>query len=330
MRMVSLWMLTVEVYVIAYPSASLIASPPLQSGRSRRASLRASGTMSMPHRADAAPAASVVNITVHPALIVPVLEMADLDHLVTYAEAFSISDIYGSTVWPSGLIAARILYQMGRGRAGGLHGLRVLELGSGTGIASLAAMRMGADAMATDIFPPGLDLIRRAAELQPTHEGQGTLDVMLFDVTASYPLPDADVLVAADVLYDQKVARHVGRRVAEALSKRMRVIVTDPGRAGRADMFAGALQECGRLPDATVREMLESGRFVDAQVDVASSRPVGSDGAELLKAREEQRTENVGALELAGDLMRCDGSLGLPLLPKSERELLHFLELHDE
>lgn len=50
------------------------------------------------------------------------------------------------------------------------------------------------------------------------------------DVCSDEPLPDCDILIAADVLYNANLAAHVGRRCREALGKQIRVLVTDSQR----------------------------------------------------------------------------------------------------
>lgn len=52
-----------------------------------------------------------------------------------------------------------------------------------------------------------------------------------FDIFSSDPLPDSDVVVAADILYNEQLAKEVARRCCEILDlpieKRPQLIVTD-------------------------------------------------------------------------------------------------------
>ena len=124
------------------------------------------------------------------------------------------SDPFGACCWPSAVVAARTL------AARDVAGLRVLELGAGTGLASATAARLGADVVATDVSDISLELLRRAAD--------GAFDVQRLDFTdadAVAALGDFDIIVAADTLYEEAIARATARVVRAS-----RCIVVDPGR----------------------------------------------------------------------------------------------------
>ena len=126
------------------------------------------------------------------------------------------SDPFGACCWPSAVVAARAL------AARDVAGLRVLELGAGTGLASAAAARLGAAVVATDVSDLSLELLRRAAD--------GTFDVRRLDFTdadAVAALGDFDIIVAADTLYEEAIARATARVVR---ASRGACIVVDPGR----------------------------------------------------------------------------------------------------
>ena len=128
------------------------------------------------------------------------------------------SDPFGACCWPSAVVAARTL------AARDVAGLKVLELGAGTGLASATAARLGADVVATDVSDISLELLRRAAA-----DG-GAFDVQRLDFTdadAVAALGDFDVIVAADTLYEEAIARATARVVR---ASRGACIVVDPGR----------------------------------------------------------------------------------------------------
>lgn len=52
----------------------------------------------------------------------------------------------------------------------------------------------------------------------------------VFDVCSDEPLPECDVMIAADVLYNEHLASHVGKRCLEALCKGKKILVTDSQR----------------------------------------------------------------------------------------------------
>ncbi|HKC77906.1 MAG TPA: methyltransferase domain-containing protein, partial [Gaiellaceae bacterium] len=64
---------------------------------------------------------------------------------------------YWAELWPSGLALARHV------AARDLQGLRVLELGCGLGLPSLAAAACGAEVLATDWAEDAIELLRRNA-----------------------------------------------------------------------------------------------------------------------------------------------------------------------
>ena len=150
------------------------------------------------------------------------------------------SDPFGACCWPSAVVAARSL------AARDMAGLRVLELGAGTGLASAAAARLGADVVATDVSDISLELLRRAAA-----DG-GAFDVQRLDFTdadAVAALGDFDVIVAADTLYEEAIARATARVVR---ASRGACIVVDPGRPDGRRAFLDELAGLGRFEPAAV------------------------------------------------------------------------------
>ncbi len=130
---------------------------------------------------------------------------------------------YWSVLWRSGVALAWEL----EGFA--LNGRRVVELGCGLAVPSIAAARMGADVLATDACEEALTLVRRNA-----HEN----GVRLETATVRWERPDElrrrtpfDLVLAADVLYERD-------SVAVLLSLLPRlapeVLLADPGRPAAA------------------------------------------------------------------------------------------------
>jgi predicted nicotinamide N-methyase len=111
----------------------------------------------------------------------------------------------------------------------------ILELGTGTGLVSLTAALSGAKhIVATDYNPFSLALLERAKSLQLRPIPEGVLTTQIFDAKdLSIPLPPADLVLIADMLYDPKLAVAVAERVCEAVKRGSRVIVGEsPGRPG--------------------------------------------------------------------------------------------------
>jgi len=132
---------------------------------------------------------------------------------------------YWSVLWRSGVALACELDDLA------LRGLRVVELGCGLAVPSIAAARGGADVLATDASAEALPLVERNARLNA---------VRIETAEIAWEQPDElarrrrfDVLLAADVLYEPA-------SVAPLLSLLPRVAkeawIADPGR-GPADAF---------------------------------------------------------------------------------------------
>jgi predicted nicotinamide N-methyase len=132
---------------------------------------------------------------------------------------------YWAVLWRSGVALAHELDGMALG------GLRVVELGCGLAVPSIAAARAGATVLATDACAEALTLVARNAHAN---------DVYIETATVDWAEPDElieqapfDLVLAADVLYEHA-------SVAPLLSLLPRLApqawIADPGRA-TADAF---------------------------------------------------------------------------------------------
>ena len=145
-------------------------------------------------------------------------------------------DPYGSVLWPAAKTVSLRLLSPGFK----LDGKHVLELGTGTGLVSLAAAMGGAaSVLATDYNMFSLSLLERAKTLQRQSVGS-VLTTRFFDVKdLSVPLPDAEIVLVADMLYDPQLAVAVGKRVCEAYRRGSHVVVgNSPGRPGTPNFLA--------------------------------------------------------------------------------------------
>jgi predicted nicotinamide N-methyase len=146
---------------------------------------------------------------------------------------------YWAVLWRSGAALAREL----DGEA--LNGLRVVELGCGLGVPSLAAGRAGATVLATDEAPEALELVARSAEANGVH-----VETAVADWSGPGELLERgpfDLVLAADVLYERPT-------VAVLLKLLPRLAhgawLADPGRPA-----AGAfLEQAHRLWSVETRE----------------------------------------------------------------------------
>jgi predicted nicotinamide N-methyase len=136
---------------------------------------------------------------------------------------------YWAVLWRTGVALAR---QLG---CAGLGGRRVVELGCGLAVPSLAAARTGAIVLATDACPDALELVARNAGVNGVRVDTALVDWREPDeLLARAPF---DLVLAADVLYDRA-------SVAPLLSLLPRLApetwLADPGRPAAGAFLEGA------------------------------------------------------------------------------------------
>ena len=153
---------------------------------------------------------------------------------------------YWADIWPSSLVlSARLLEERGEGR-------RLLELGCGSGLVTMAAMQAGFDVTATDYYEDALHFTRANA-----WRALGREPVARMVDWRSFPagLNNFDVVVASDVLYERAYATLVAEAIERSLASHGTAIVADPGRIAAPDFLAAA-PKCGlTLLDTEVRPL---------------------------------------------------------------------------
>ena len=158
--------------------------------------------------------------------VVQILHPANADDLISEQD-FAIDDRlpYWADLWPSSVVLARFL----RGLRGA--GRTLLELGCGSGAVATAAARAGFAVTATDYYEDS-PLFARANAWRNAQ----------VDITArcadwnSWPidLRGFDLIVASDVLYEQRNAPLIARVMAQSLGQHGEGWIADPGRVGSA------------------------------------------------------------------------------------------------
>jgi predicted nicotinamide N-methyase len=174
-------------------------------------------------------------------------------------EAFAEAEFipYWAELWPSGVALAEHVATLD------LAGRRVVELGCGLGLPSLAASLGGADVVATDWSEDANVLLEQNAARNGTR--LRTLRVAWGDPGLLLSLTPFDLVLAADVLYEARnvepLLALLGRLAAPAL-------VADPGRR-HADAFLAGAASGGwkivtlcheRLPRGGIHRLEPSGR----------------------------------------------------------------------
>jgi len=162
-----------------------------------------------------------------------VLEYEDVDALLDDAIAHDTPAPYGAVLWHSSEVASRWITTHLRA------GQRVVDVGTGNGLCALVAAHLDAEVVALDVDPHVLDLVDGAAQAQGVD-----VTTQLFDVFADAAVPDCDLVVVADVLYEPELAQAVARCVKRAHDAGAAVLVVDPQRYARA-VFLDALQQQG-------------------------------------------------------------------------------------
>jgi predicted nicotinamide N-methyase len=156
---------------------------------------------------------------------------------------------YWAVLWRSGVALARELDGVALG------GLRVVELGCGLAVPSIAAARAGADVLATDECSEALELVARNAQANDLRVETATVDwAEPGELLRRAPF---DVVLAADVLYERA-------SVALLLALLPRLApeawVADPGRPAAA---AFVEQAARRWPVETrVRDVVNIHRLL--------------------------------------------------------------------
>jgi predicted nicotinamide N-methyase len=159
-------------------------------------------------------------------------------------EAFEHEEFlpYWAELWPSGIALARVV------RRRDVEGLRVLELGCGLGLPSIVAALGGAQVLATDWSPEGLEV----AEMNAARN-HADLETALVSWAGAEPLVRSapwDLVLGADLLYER-------RNVDQLLSLLPRlgeeILLAEPGRPPAARFFEQIELEVESLGDRVYR-----------------------------------------------------------------------------
>jgi predicted nicotinamide N-methyase len=163
---------------------------------------------------------------------------------------------YWAELWPSARALARHLLDDGSAKVrecesakvGDWGGGRVLELGCGVALPSLAMLGRGAEVLATDWYDDALRFARANAE----RNGLPPLRTELLD----WRLPRGgwgyDLVLAADVLYEQRNAALLAELLPRVTAPGGTVLVADPGRIYAGD-FLRLMRDTGwRTAEAAV------------------------------------------------------------------------------
>jgi predicted nicotinamide N-methyase len=169
-------------------------------------------------------------------LLVPRSPDAVLDDAV---DAGDTVPPYWADLWPSARALATHLLERDD-----LSGARVLELGCGVGLPSVAALLAGADVTASDSSPVAVRITARNAR-RCGRRRLATLVVDLLDPPAElFDQPAFDLVLAADVLYRAELGRALAALLPRVVAEGGEAVVVHPF-AGQADGMTTALRAAG-------------------------------------------------------------------------------------
>lgn len=137
-----------------------------------------------------------------------------------------IKDPFGIINWPGSTLCGKEMVKY----RDQIQNKTVLSLGAGTGVESQIAAMLGAKkVIAIDISNLTLKLLMFGAKEAGVDH---IISPLQFDLFSDESLPECDVLLAADVLYNPELAMQVGKRVLEVLCREepVKCIITDSQR----------------------------------------------------------------------------------------------------
>jgi predicted nicotinamide N-methyase len=128
---------------------------------------------------------------------------------------------YWAYPWAGGLALARFVLD----QPAIVAGRRVLDLGSGSGLVAIAAVKAGgATVLAADVDPYALAALGLNAGLNGAD-----VEITGRDLTGGEP-PDVDLVLVGDLFYERRLARRVTRFLDRCLAAGIEVLVGDVGR----------------------------------------------------------------------------------------------------
>ncbi len=144
---------------------------------------------------------------------------------------------YWDRIWPSSVALSEYLIHQYFPQ--GLAGLRVLEIGCGTGLPGIVAARLGGFTMFSDLVPVTLEAVKESCQLNSIMH----FSTCNLDWSKAIALRDEyDVVIGSEIFYDDAILPHVTRLLDQVLAPEGKGIFCDPNRLG-LDSIKLAFQE---------------------------------------------------------------------------------------
>lgn len=141
---------------------------------------------------------------------------------------------YGIVLWPAAIALAHEIASRP------MKGLRVLELGAGTGLPGIVAASFGADVTQTDRHAVGLHVCKQNAE----RNGLTRIQHRAADWTDWHDAERYDLILGSDILYADDFHPHLRAIFETNLAVGGRILLSDPFRAASI-AFLESLQADG-------------------------------------------------------------------------------------
>jgi predicted nicotinamide N-methyase len=146
---------------------------------------------------------------------------------------------YWAELWPSSIELARYCLERT-----GMCGRKVLELGCGLGLAGIAAAMAGAHVVFSDYEPVALDFARsNVLKNLPSDVIGSRVKFRLLDWRSADVIGPVDMIIGADVTYEQRNFLPILSFVRRALAHNGCAVFTDPDRTTGMSFFALAEQQ---------------------------------------------------------------------------------------
>ena len=198
---------------------------------------------------------------------VAILHPARSDDLISEADYVLDERLpYWADIWPSSRVLAAEVYQFPKAR-----GLKLIEMGCGLGLVSLAARLAGFDVLATDYYKPALEFAKHNVH----SNGGGDLRTLHWNWRDDFPLNERfDVVVASDILYEKEYGVLVARLLLALLQPHGTAIIADPGRIASADFLARVRATGFEIVQQKKVPIVDEGRAQTVDVYYLARRPV--------------------------------------------------------
>lgn len=179
---------------------------------------------------------------------------AALRHIVIEEQPFVLASggATGHRTWEAGIFMSNVVLA----RPELVRGMRVLELGAGTGLLACVCAKLGAtQVVATDIDPSGVQRLARTFAANDISSKQARGEVLAFGTDGALEEQTWDIVLATDVTYEDDMIIHLVRsfrHILQASSGRHapRILTACTIRSDRStELYFG---ECKRLGLAAV------------------------------------------------------------------------------